>query len=56
MREYNDNHEAPNIDIQYVALRGWAVRLPQGVEGMKQEKRVKDSNLFLFQNLFITLL
>ena len=32
MREYHDNHDAPNIDVQYVAIRGWAVKLPEGVQ------------------------
>jgi hypothetical protein len=32
MQQYGDAHEAPNIDVQYVALRGWALQLPSGVD------------------------
>lgn len=31
MAQYGDAHDAPNIDMQYVALRGWVLRLPPGV-------------------------
>jgi hypothetical protein len=34
MDQFHDNHDAPNIDIQYVALRGWAVTLPPGVRAV----------------------
>jgi hypothetical protein len=34
MALYHDAHDAPNIDVQYVALRGWALRLPPGVAAL----------------------
>lgn len=32
MSLYSDEHDAPNIDLQYAALRGWAVTLPPGAD------------------------
>ena len=31
MREMGDQHEVPNIDVQYLLLRGVVATLPQGM-------------------------
>ena len=32
--EYGDNHDHPNVDVQYVAFNGFAVRLPEDVRAL----------------------
>jgi hypothetical protein len=34
MHEFQDHHEAPNIDVAYTAVRGHAVKLPPGVHAV----------------------